>query len=169
MFVPLTHSSLDHSSLSLSASLTQTLITQKEAQSEKYQRLLQEARSQLQSITEAHKSEVASLVKKLHAQCDSAVLKLKEATMEAVAMPTVVGATEEQLARLHELEDLIGQQRVSYEARLEGVKREYAQAKQVYETSLIRVRQEMGEMKQNHFIQTESESRYIIRYIYNYS
>ena len=85
--------------------------------------------------------------------------------MEAVAVPTVAGATEEQLARLHELEDLIGQQRVSYEARLEGVKREYAQAKQVYETSLIRVRQEMGEMKQNHFIQTESESRCIIMYI----
>ena len=130
---------------------------QKETQCEKYQRLLQEAQSQLQSMAESHKNEVASLVKKLHAQSDSAVLKLKEVSMEAVAMPVVTGATEEQLARLHELEDLIGQQRLSYEAQLKNLQRNSELAKQAYETSLVKARQEIGDMKRRHFLEQESE------------
>ena len=135
----------------------QALVSQKETQCEKYRHLLQEARSELHALTESHQSEVAALVKKLHAQSDSAVLKLKEVSMEAIAMPVVTGATEQQLARLHELEDLIGQQRVSYEARLADVRRESEQAKQDYETSLVRVRQEMGELKTSHFMAIESK------------
>ena len=77
--------------------------------------------------------------------------------MEAVAMPVVTGATEEQLARLHELEDLIGQQRVSYEAQLKGIRHNSELAKQAYETSLVQARQEMGDMKKRHFLEQESE------------
>lgn len=116
-------------------------------------------------MTELHKSEVASLVKKLHAQSDSAVLKLKAVSMEAIAMPVVTGATEEQLARLHVLEDLIGQQRVSYEAQLEEVRQASVQAKQVYETSLVRLRQEMGEMKRNRLMEKESEIRVHVHHL----
>ena len=108
-------------------------------------------------MTETHKSEVAALMKKLHAQSDFAVLKLKEVSMNAVAMPVVTGATEEQLARLHELEDLIGQQRVSYEAQLEEVKRENKQAKQEYETSLAHVTKEVDHLKRNSFMEKQSE------------
>ena len=77
--------------------------------------------------------------------------------MEAVSMPVVAGATEKELARLHELEDLIGQQRVSYEARLAGVCREKERVRQDCETSLAHVRQEMGELKTRHLMEKESE------------
>ena len=137
--------------------MIQVLVSQKEAQSEKYQRLLQDARSQLHSMAESHKNEVALLVKKLHAQSDSAVLKLKEVSMDAVAMPVVTGAMEEQLARLHELEDLIGQQRVSYETQLEEVKQESTLAKQEYEASLTRMERDIEELKRNNRIEKQSE------------
>ena len=136
-------------------------MSQKEEQCEKYQRLLQDARSQLHSMAESHKNEVASLVKKLHAQSDSAVLKLKEVSMDAVAMPVVTRATEEQLARLHELEDLIGQQRVSYEAQLEQVRQDSTLAKQEYETSFARMEKDMEELKRNNRI--EKQSGFILR------
>ena len=141
-----------------SARQLQALVTQKDRQSERYRQLLQEARSELRSMTEARNSEVTSLVKKLHKQSDSTFEKLKRESLEAVAMPVVTGATEYQLARLHELEDLIGQQRVSYEAKLLDMRRENELAKHDYETSLVRVRQEMGELKTSHFIEKESKS-----------
>ena len=108
-------------------------------------------------MTESHKFEVASLVKKLHAQSDSAVLKLKEVSMDAVAMPVVTGATEKQLARLHELEDLIGQQRVSYEAQLEEVRQESKLAKQEYEVSFTRMTKDMEELKRNSLMEKQSK------------
>ena len=105
-----------------------------------------------------HETEMASLVRKMQEQSDSAVKRLGEVSAETVAMPTVAGATEKELARLREVEDLIGQQRVTYEARLAEVAREREQDRQEYETSLVRVRQEMGELKSAHFIENESEN-----------
>ena len=77
--------------------------------------------------------------------------------MDAVAMPVVTGATEEQLARLHELEDLIGQQRVSYEAQLEEIRQDSTLAKQEYETSLARMTKDTEELKRNNRIEKQSE------------
>lgn len=108
-------------------------------------------------MADAHKSEVAILMNRLHKQSDSALLKLREVSMEAVSMPVVAGATERELARLHELEDLIGQQRKSYEARLANIRREKEQVRQEYENSLAQVRQEMGEMKAQHVMDKDSE------------
>ena len=78
--------------------------------------------------------------------------------MDTVAMPTVPMATEKELGRLRELEDLIGQQRATHEAQLSEVRRERERERREYETSLVRVRQEMGELRSGHFIETESNS-----------
>ena len=107
-------------------------------------------------MADAHKDEVASLMQKLHTQSDTAFMKLKEVVMEAVDVPPVAMVTEEQLVRLHQLEDLVGQQKTSYEAKLEHVRREAEQAKQVHETSLTHCQGEMEEMRKNHQAETES-------------
>ena len=133
-------------------------MAQKERQSERYCQLLQQARSDLRSMNKNHETEMASLVRKMQEQSDSAVKRLGEVSAETVAMLTVAGATEKELARLREMEDLIGQQRVTYEARLAEVARERERDRQEYETSLVRVRQEMGELKSAHFIENESEN-----------
>ena len=149
----------------------QALVAQRERQSEKYCQLLQEARSELRSRNKNHEKEVASLVRKLQEQSDSAVRRLREVSMETVAVSTVAGVTEKELARLRELEDMIGQQRVAYEARLADAARERERDKQEYETSLVRIRQEMGELKSSHFIENESQLIFCILYnmVYLYS
>ena len=136
----------------------QTLVTQKERQSERYCQLLQEARSELRTMTRNHDSETTALVRKMQEQSDSAVRRLREVSMETVAVTTVAGATEKELARLRQLEDLIGQQRATHDARLSEVRRERERDRREYETSLVRVRQEMGELKSKHFIENEGIS-----------
>ena len=147
----------------------QALVAQRERQSEKYCQLLQEARSELRSRNKNHEKEVTSLVRKLQEQSDSAVRRLREVSMEAVAMSTVAGVTEKELVRLRELEDMIGQQRVAYEVRLADAARERERDKQEYETSLVRIRQEMGELKSSHFIENESQLILYIIMIYLYN
>ena len=139
----------------------QALVSQKEKQSERYCHLLQEARSELRTMTKNHEKETASLVKKMQEQSDSAVRRLREVSMETVAMPKVAMATEKELGRLRELEDLIGQQRATHEAQLAEVRRERERERREYETSLVRVRQEMGELKSSHFIENESKQQQV--------
>ena len=114
-------------------------------------------------MTKNHESEMASLVKKMQEQSDSTVRRLREVSMETVAMPTVTGATEKELGRLRELEDLIGQQRATHEAKMADVRRERELERREYETSLVRVRQEMGELRSSHFIENESEYYSVIK------
>ena len=108
-------------------------------------------------MTKNHESEMASIVRKMQEQSDSTVRRLREVSMETVAMTTVTGATEKELGRLRELEDLIGQQRATHEAKMVDVRRERERERWEYETSLVRVRQEMGELRSSHFIEIESE------------
>ena len=114
-------------------------------------------------MTKNHESEMASLVRKMQEQSDSTVRRLREVSMETVAMPTVTGATEKELGRLRELEDLIGQQRATHEAKMADVRRERELERREYETSLVRVRQEMGELRSSHFIENESEYYSVIK------
>ena len=114
-------------------------------------------------MTKNHESEMASLVRKMQEQSDSTVRRLREVSMETVAMPTVIGATEKELGRLRELEDLIGQQRATHEAKMADVRRERELERREYETSLVRVRQEMGELRSSHFIENESEYYSVIK------
>ena len=136
-------------------------MSQKEKQSERYCHLLQEARSELRTMTKNHEKETASLVKMMQEQSDSTVRRLREVSMETVAMPAVALATEKELGRLRELEDLIGQQRATHEAQLAEVRRERERERREYETSLVRVRQEMGELKSSHFIKNESKQQQV--------
>ena len=96
-------------------------------------------------------------MKKLHDQSDSAFVRLRAVATETVTThPAVAMAMEEKLARLHELEDLIGQQQASYEAKLERVRREAEQDKQVCETSLARSQTENEQMKKSHSTEMRS-------------
>ena len=99
-------------------------------------------------------------MKKLHDQSNSAFVQLRAVATETVALPPAVAvATKEKLARLHELEDLIGQQQASYEAKLEWVRREAQQDKRVCETSLARFQVENEQLKKNHSTEMKSMFR----------
>ena len=89
-------------------------LSQKELLVEKYQHLLQAAREELSAATEAHKSEVSSLMRQLHSQTDSALSRLREVELEAINIPQPVLPTDDQLDRLRELEELTVETRESH-------------------------------------------------------
>lgn len=134
-------------------SVTQSQVSQKEQLAEKYQRLLQEARNELHTTTDAHKTEVASLTAKLHSQADSALSRLKQAALEAVNPPQPPHLTDAQLDRLRELEELTEEQEKAItQLRRQGqqVKHEMEQDKQVSKTRLTRLQQELSDTKTQH-------------------
>ena len=132
---------------------SQTQVSQKDQQAEKYQRLLQEARNELHSVTDAHKAEVASLTAKLHSQADSALSRLKEAALEAVNPPRPLHLTDSQLDRLRELEEMTEEQEKTntrLRREVQQVKHEKEQDQQVSKTRLTRLQQELNDAKSQH-------------------
>ena len=85
---------------------TQSELSEKDRQVQRYQDLLQQARQELRDSAHTHKQELASLTAQLHTQTDSTVTRLREAALEIanISPPNVV--TDDQLVRLRELEDL---------------------------------------------------------------
>ena len=139
-----------------SACISQTQVSQKEQQADKYQHLLQEARDELHAATHAHKAEIASLTSKLHSQADSALSRLKEAALEAINPPRPLHLTDSQLDRLRELEELTEEQEKANERlrrEVQQVKHEMEQDQQVSKTRLTRLQQELNNIKSQH--QTE--------------
>ena len=139
---------------------TKALVDQKESLVDKYQRLLQAARQELQTTTESHKHEVASLMSKLRSKTDSTFSKLKEAALDAVNVPQVELPTDEQLARLQELEDLVVEQESANAAlsqEVSEVRREMLQNRQISEGQLAAVREEMEDLKRAHHVEVEGE------------
>ena len=131
----------------------QSQVSQKEQIADKYQRLLKEARSELQAATDAHKAQVASLTSRLHSQADSALSRLKEAALEAVNPPRPLHLTDSQLDRLRELEELTEEQeKVNMQLRREvqQVRHEMEQDKQVSKTRLTRLQQELNDARAEH-------------------
>ena len=132
---------------------SQTQVSQKDQQAEKYQRLLQEARNELHSVTDAHKAEVASLTARLHSQADSALSRLKEAALEAVNPPRPLHLTDSQLDRLRELEEMTEEQEKTntrLRREVQQVKHEKEQDQQVSKTRLTRLQQELNDAKSQH-------------------
>ena len=120
---------------------------------DKYQNLLQDARSELRAATEAHKVEVASLTSKLHSQADLALSRLKEAALEAVNPPRSLHLTDPQLDRLRELEELTEEQEKMNEQlrrEIQQVRYEMEQDQQVFKTRLTRIQQELSDAKSRH-------------------
>ena len=120
---------------------------------DKYQRLLKEARSELQVATESHKAQVASLTSKLHSQADSALSRLKEAALDAVNPPRPLHLTDSQLDRLRELEELTEEQEktnTQLRREIQQVRHEMEQDKQVSKTRLTRLQQELSDSRTQH-------------------
>ena len=139
---------------------TKALVDQKESLVDKYQRLLQAARQELQMTTESHKQEVASLMNKLRSKTDSTFSKLKEAALDAVNVPQVELPTDKQLARLQELEDLVVEQEsanASLSQEVSEVRREMLQSRQMSEGRLAALREEMEELRRTHCVEVEGE------------
>jgi DNA repair exonuclease SbcCD ATPase subunit len=128
-------------------------VSQKEQVADKYQRLLKEARGELQAATEAHKAQVASLTSKLHSQADSELSRLKKAALEAVNPPRPLHLTDSQLDRLRELEELTEEQgRANTQLRREvqEIRHEMEQDKKVSKTRLTKVQQELSDARAQH-------------------
>ena len=108
-------------------------MSQKEQLADKYQRLLQEARKELEQVVEAHKGEVTSLAEQLRQQEQASFSQRVAAALSTANPPTPVLPTGELLVRLRELEELVGEQERA-NARLTQqvmqVRREAAQAEQ---------------------------------------
>ena len=139
-------------------------LSQKELLVEKYQHLLQAAREELSAATEAHKSEVSSLMRQLHSQTDSALSRLREVELEAINIPQPVLPTDDQLDRLRELEELtVKQERVTRTLRDEVVlvRQQLKQVQQDSMKSLNKVEQDMEEMKQSHLEEVTGESNHV--------
>ena len=136
------------------------LVDQKESLVDKYQRLLQAARQELQTTTESHKQEVASLMNKLRSKTDSTFSKLKEAALDAVNVPQVELPTDKQLARLQELEDLVVEQESANAAlsqEVSEVRREMLQNRHTSEGQLAALREEMEDLRRAHHVEVEGE------------
>lgn len=128
-------------------------MTQKEQIADKYQRLLKEARSELQAATETHKVQIASLTSKLHSQADSALSRLKEAALEAMNPPQPLHLTDSQVDRLRELEELTEEQEktnTQLRREVQQVRHEMEQDKQISKTRLTRVQQELNDARAQH-------------------
>ncbi|XP_065911878.1 centrosomal protein of 290 kDa-like isoform X3 [Dysidea avara] len=101
------------------------LVEQKEKAATKYQSLLEQSRQETQLLNKAHKEEVQRLMQQIHTQSDNTFTKLKQAALDTVNMPSPQLPTEQQLARLQELEELLKEQEatiVSLNEKLEFTK-----------------------------------------------
>lgn len=131
----------------------QSQVSQKEQVADKYQRLLKEARGELQAATEAHKTQVASLTSKLHSQADSELSWLKKAALEAVNPPRPLHLTDSQLDRLRELEELTEEQEktnTQLRRELQEVRHEMEQDRKVSKTRVTKVQQELSDARAQH-------------------
>ena len=128
-------------------------MSQKEALAEKYQKLLQDAREDLKTATDAHRSEQTAFLKQLHSQNDSAFSKLKEAAMDASEMKVPeLAIGQDQLIRLHELEDLVKELERTNSVliqQVEQVRQEEEQTQRISHTQLLALQKELIAVKQN--------------------
>ena len=123
-------------------------MSQKEQLADKYQKLLQEARQELQQVVEAHKGEVTSLAEQLRKHEQAAFSQMAAAALSAANPPTPVLPTGKELVRLRELEELVREQEKA-NARLTQqvaqVKREAARAEQGLRDQLDETREKLVE------------------------
>lgn len=88
----------------------QQRLTQKEDALTRCQELLKEARTELDEANRRHADELAGMLARLNAKTDENVTKLQHAVKSIVTSRGPESITNQQLARLNELEDLVAEQ-----------------------------------------------------------
>ena len=117
---------------------------------DKYQKLLQEARRELQQVVEAHKGELTALAERLRKQEEAAFSQRTVAALSAANPPMPVLPTGDQLVRLKELEELVAEQQkanTKLAQQLQQVRVEAAQAEQGLQAQLVKTKTELIEAK----------------------
>ena len=136
----------------------QTIVSQKELLADKYQKLLQEARKELQQVVNAHKGEVTALAEQLRKQEEAAFSQRAAAVLSAANPPMPVLLTGDQLVRLKELEELVGEQEkvnAKLSQQVQQVRREAVQSEQGLRAQLDRT---LVELTEKHCLETGGES-----------
>lgn len=88
----------------------QQRLTQKEDALARCQELLKEARAELDEANRRHADELSAMLARLNAKTDEGVAKLQHAVKSIVTSRGPESITNQQLARLNELEDLVAEQ-----------------------------------------------------------
>ena len=144
--------------------ISQAQLTQKEGQVEKYQHLLQESRRETQCATEKHKQEIMLLEKKLENKSNSQwnkiyvshsfILILVISRLQtSISCPSPSSLSTDQLARLHQFEDLtkeLKESNTSLYQQLETEKTERERERTHSATREEGLKKEISQLKHKH-------------------
>jgi centrosomal protein CEP290 len=128
----------------------QTQLVQKDNQIEKYQRLLQESRRDLQMTIETHKEEIILIEQKLQTK-SNALARLQ--TNNAQCPPAVTGPLVDQTNRLKRLEEKLNdatEANKELSEQIEREKREREKERQQWDKKEDKIRKEMSQLKSKH-------------------
>ena len=89
----------------------QVELSAKEQLAEKYRQMLQDTRKEHEKELSVYREEAAALREKVNAQADTALSRLRQASLEAANVTSPGVPTDKQLERLSELEEMAIQQK----------------------------------------------------------
>ncbi|XP_071826754.1 centrosomal protein of 290 kDa-like isoform X2 [Apostichopus japonicus] len=131
----------------------QIRIQQKEENLQKYIDLLDQSRQESADESKNYMQEIHQLQVKLHAQSDIAFNKFKKAAMDLASKPAAPVPGSKELAKLHELEDIVAQQDNSLAAmslKLKAAQTETAKWKDVLQRTQADNKQKKERLQEIH-------------------